>query len=330
MRPDATTPDIGGGSSMPHEREAACPLCGKLNPIGNRFCGNCGTKMPAAPPPVGAAGGGPALPSEPTMAMRAADLGAPPPSPPSTTAPAALPTDPIARERERERLLTLANVQRMRGQTKDAFATLTTVLTLMEGAAPRERAIVHEQMGDLMATQGNWEEAKKAFGEAKDADPSRAAAERKYAEASLRLAEVRMAASGAMAGGNLDAAGVVRRTKRNAGTAMLLSFFIPGLGQFANGQAVKGGLCLAVYVLTLLAMNLSPDGQVVYKQILAFTTGREVPGANVPVSPIFWMLLLLAFAVWVFSLIDAALVAGQMSRDAGDGGPVIDKSGWEV
>jgi tetratricopeptide (TPR) repeat protein len=201
----------------------------------------------------------------------------------------------------------------------------------MEGAAlPRERALVHEQIGDIYANQGNFEEAKRAYSRAKDEDPDRASIERKLGETALRLSEVKMAASGgSLDGGTFDRAAAVKNSKRNAGTALLLSFFVPGLGQFANGQAVKGALCLAVYVLTLLAMNLSPDGQAVYKQVIQFASGRPVPGASAPVSPLFWMLLALAFAVWVYSLIDAAVTASQMRRDS-DTGPYVDKSGWEV
>jgi hypothetical protein len=272
------------------------------NPPGMKFCGNCGARLAAAEATaVVPATAGPAA-----VTKRAA---------------AAAPADPVARERERDRLLTLANVQRMRGQTADARATLDSVLSLLAGAPGRETSPVHELLGDLHAADENWEQAQAAYGAAHEADPNRPSAERKFAAATLRVADAKALAA-AMASGNLDdlnSLNTGQRGKRNPGAALLLSLLTPGLGQFANGQLLKGGFCLAIWLLSLLALNLTDAGKDLFKQFLGFATGRFVKGAGEPVSPLFWMLVVLAAGIWVYSIVDAAVSASKLNEDVSGG-----------
>jgi hypothetical protein len=140
---------------MPTDDAQRCPQCGRDNPAGDRFCGNCGTVL-AAPPlspgdrnppvavaePLAAVVDSPAAPVTPAPVAPVSPLRVNAVGPPLTTATAVV--------RERERLLTLVNVQRMRGQTDDARKTLEQILAVSEGLPGRDIAPTQELLGDLL------------------------------------------------------------------------------------------------------------------------------------------------------------------------------------
>ncbi len=263
---------------------------------------------------------------------------------PADDAPAAAaPLSPAARDRERDRLLTLANVQRMRGQAREAGETLHQALALSDpNAGPGTRAAdapVHEMLGDLLAAEGEDEKARDAYDAAHKLDPARASAERKFAQMALRIADMKaLAALGeAVRKGEApppEAVGLASSVagKRSPGLALLASLALPGFGQFYNGQFVKGAICLGVFLLTLLAVRLSPDSGVLFAQITSLLAARPAPGAKGAVSPLLWLLILVSAATWLYALADAVTTAGKGSKPGGggSGGPPLDKTGWEV
>lgn len=256
-------------------------------------------------------------------------MSAPTPPPPDGNAP----LSDAARERERDRLLTLANVQRMRGQLAEAQATLKQALSLA-GGSPEADAPVHELLGDVLAADEKWEEAKAAYNTAHTLQASRASAERKFAHMALRTAEAareREMAEAALRGELPADRGGGPRGKRSPGMAMLLSALVPGFGQFYNGQLTKGLVCLGAFLLALIAIGLSPDGDLLVKQILGLIVLRPVPGARGDVSPLLWLLVLVSGVVWLYGVLDAPITASRLSREVrSDGGTTVDKSGWEV
>ena len=252
------------------------------------------------------------------------------------------PLDPAARERERDRLLTLANVHRMRGQTREAGSALQQALALGgPGDGPGTKAAdapIHEMLGDLLAAQGEDEAARDAYDNAHQLDPARASAERKFAQMTLRLADMKaLAALGeAVRKGEApppDVVGLASSAggKRSAGLALLASLALPGFGQFYNGQFVKGAICLGVFLLTLAAVRLSPDSGTLFAQITSLLAARPAPGAKGTVSPLLWLLILASGATWLYALADAVTTAGKGAKPGGGiSGPTVDKSGWEV
>ena len=267
-------------------------------------------------------------------------MSAPTPSPPApeekASPPAAAPPVPdFARERERDRLLTLANVQRMRGQLPEAQETLKKALALGDGQSKAD-APIHEILGDVLASDERWEEAKAAFGAAHALDPERVSAERKFAQMTLRLADAAQerALAEALLRGEIPPGGAggigMPRGKRNPGLAMLLSAFVPGFGQLYNGQMVKGFLCLGIFVVTLLAINLSPDAKLFFGQILPLAAGK-IPAVRGEISPFLLMLIFVCGAMWLYAVIDAPIAASKTaSAQAGPAPSGGDKSGWEV
>ena len=256
----------------------------------------------------------------------------------------------VALERERDRLLTLVNVQRMRGQTGEARKTLEQIVALSEGLPPRDIAPTQELIGDLFAADEKWDAALEAFRKARDLDPARPSAERKFAELTLRLsdiqAEKRLAEAmmrgddiTSMLAGNALATG---RGRRNAGVAMLLSAAIPGFGQFYNGELVKGAVVLALFALSLLYAILSGDLDTVVSKVTSLVTisaptishGHGTISSRVsqysahPLSVFSILIGILLVGVWLYAIVDAIFMAAKTPKN--ELGPAIDKTGWEV
>lgn len=227
-------------------------------------------------------------------------------------------------------MLTLSNVQRMRGQIEGAQNTLENVLALMEGASNRDLAPVYEQMGDLLTSQSKWEEARAAFGKAHELDAARASAEKKFAQMTLRVADEKaLAKLGVSGGAGLDALAPLEPiAPRKPGLALISSMLLPGLGQFYNGETNKGIICLGIYAASLILARLLPDSTRLMEKFTYTIANRPTPGGAVSISPLLWLLLAVSFAVWAYSVVDAAMGAGKTGGAAGR--PVVDKTGWEV
>jgi tetratricopeptide (TPR) repeat protein len=320
-----------------------CPHCSVENPDTNRFCGGCGgglkieegakaeppphtfapPKPPLVPPHIAAPNAGhiPRALDVPATAEKAPDI--------------AIPTDPLAREREHDRLMTLANVERMRGDLKQSEKTLQTALLFTEGMQERDIAPVHELIGDLKMQRGDLKGARDAYDLAHKLNTERASAERKFAEVTLRIAQI----DGALAHTEelvksdsfvniLADAGPQKR--RHAGMAMLFSLF-PGFGQFYNGQFVKGAILMGLIVVSSLVIALSGNWAGMVQQfVIAFK-----PGINMhpmPFNPIMWIFVLISVGAWLYSLVDAPFFANKRNLQVGGDSqkPVVDKTGWEV
>ena len=321
-----------------------CGHCGAENPATMRFCGACGKPLvivaaPVAAPEVAAV---PVSPDTPAASLPppAAGKGQYPPANlpvavPQTVKPAAtIPADPIARERERDRLLTFANVQRMRGQTEGALQTLQDALALVEGQAASP---IYELMGDLLVSDKKLPEAQEAYNKAHEADKARASAERKYAKIALQVADAKAERSlaDAMVRGesisDLMAEGALEsdRGRRNAGMAMFLSIIVPGFGQFYNGEVVKGLVLVGIFLADLLLLALTPDKNVFTQKIAAIFALSSGKYANQSVSGIAIFAGIVLVAVWLYSIVDAPFTASKTTSKS-DGKPAIDKTGWEV
>ena len=319
-----------------------CSRCGTPNPAGNKFCGKCGTTLVVAPPQaVVLADAAPAVATPPapspvpTLAPRPVADPVPPPSAPPFIPPVNVPADPITRERERDRLLTLANVQRMRGQTSEARVTLGQALVMVEGMKPAQIAPIHELLGDLLLAEERWEEALAEFGRAHYLDNTRAGAERKFASLTLRLAETKANRTVAdamlrgesvvdlMAGGAMESG----RGRRNAGVAMLLSAFVPGFGQFYNGEFIKGAILLGGWLVCVLIFAVSSQRDQFFKKLVGLIALNSRT-ANIEVSPLLVCVGIAYTAFFLYSLVDAPFMAAKTPKNAT--GPVIDKTGWEV
>jgi hypothetical protein len=202
-----------------------------------------------------------------------------------------------------EGLLREANVLRMRGQAVEAEGRCRSVLE----QAPEE-ATALEMLGDLIRGRGQLEEAAELFRRAMVAAPGRPSPETKFAEITLELAERQRTRDGASL--LLQRPASPGHERRNVALAVLLSSFFPGLGQFYNHEGVKGALLVAG---GLICLGLGGDALL---RLLFTVTAARSAG---PVDSLSAWFGLLGFVLWLYSVIDAVVVAQKRGRSAAGG-----------
>jgi hypothetical protein len=308
------------------EKPVFCVTCGARNPRTNRFCGDCGGPIvfleTAAAPQTATPQTAPVVEQTPVP---------PPPAAPARPT-VAIPDNPIARERELERLLTAANLNRVRAQLREARKTLDQALVIAEAISPKAAAPVHEQIGDMLAAEERWPEAKERYETAlKLSHNDRPSAERKLGEVTVHLSDL---AAFERLGGELqgeDIADILRTPrggKRNAGIAMLASL-IPGFGQFYCGAFIKGAILLGIFITALLVISLAPEKSSYLEMVFGTVMMKTVKGS----FPAYLHVCgFAAFASWLYSLVDAPFTAKSMSSENGPGvlaAPMGNRADWE-
>lgn len=211
------------------------------------------------------------------------------------------------RRDEVERLLRQAHLEKLRGQSEQARATLQQALELMPDAPD-----VWELLGDYRREAGDWKGAHEAYQKAYELAPDNPHIERKFAEAVLMLSrqqEQYQMWERALEGKETADATLL---PRNSGLAFLLSMLMPGVGQLYNGQWVKGGVLLALWVLGWVAFMLMPGGSDFVYNLLAYLVNPTRVRGSISGSQV--MAALLLFLVWVYAIIDAPLSAAARNR----------------
>lgn len=101
---------------------------------------------------------------------------------------------------------------------------------------------------------------------------------------------------------------------RHSGVAIVLSFFISGLGQLYNGQIAKGLGLMAVYgILWVVSEALRRSGLAAVQG----AAGPEVLGQTFTVVVIAYALLIAAtLSVWIYGMVDAKRTADRLSPRA--------------
>ena len=198
-------------------------------------------------------------------------------------------------------LLREANVLRLRGQAAEAEERCRAVLAI----EPAESTAL-EMLGDLLRGRGKLEEAAELFQRAAAAAPSRPSPEKKYAEVTLELAERQRLRDTATL--LLQHPASPAQQRRNVMFALLLSAAFPGLGQFYNRDAVKGAVLVAG-ALICLWLGIEP----LLRLFLTVATAH----ASGEVNSFGAWFGLLGGVLWLYSVIDAVVVAQKRSRGAG-------------
>ncbi|MCS7209330.1 MAG: tetratricopeptide repeat protein [Fimbriimonadales bacterium] len=209
---------------------------------------------------------------------------------------------------EIERLLRLAHIHQVRGESIKAKELLQQALAL-----DAENAGVWELLGDYQREAGDWQGAHDAYKKAHELAPDHASIERKYAEAVLQLTRQQeqyqqweRALEGKGTGSDLT-------LPRNPGLAFMLSLIMPGVGQLYNGQFLKGGIILATVVLSIVAiLVVPPGGDDFFHDLFAYLVNpARVRGGLSSVQIGAGVAVLVA---WFYAFIDAPLSAAARSR----------------
>lgn len=213
-----------------------------------------------------------------------------PNEPPRPLPPRLLKRD-FAAEEEAGRRLTKAHILLRRGQVAEAEASVRAIL-----AERAEDVGAHELLGDVLAARDEWDAAAGAYQAALEREPGRASAEAKFAKATLRRAEQQRQEKLGVAYAAADTA-MVRREggSRGAWPVILGSALCPGLGQVVQGQTLKGGILISVFLL----------GLVLLAQLPRWESGGSYFG------PAFWFVSALLAADWLYAVADAALASSR-------------------
>ena len=144
--------------------------------------------------------------------------------------------------RAAETLLRDASMLRRREKFVEAEAKCREALEL----TPKDGAAL-ETLGDILQGVARIDEALAAYKRAREADPRRASAEKKYADLLMRQENW----------ANYDPEA---STPPNARLAVLVSLLLPGAGQFFYGSYVKGAVLLLLDAICVYLLAGSPWG----------------------------------------------------------------------
>jgi TM2 domain-containing membrane protein YozV len=141
--------------------------------------------------------------------------------------------------------------------------------------------------------------------------PERPALEEKHARLVLMLAEQqheRAAVQMLIENPRLTASG----RRRNPVHAFVLSAFVPGFGQFYNGEYVKGWIFLGGSFVSLLI-----GGESLLRLVFAFSGSRVTPSGMEAVFGFLYLLL------WIAAIVDAPVRAQKLAESQARGAGLL-------
>ena len=204
----------------------------------------------------------------------------------------------IEQEQEVHRLMTLAHLQRMRGQIRDAEDTCRKALE----TSPND-VMIREELGDILHEEGKLDMALGEYRLALAISPNSESLEKKFARVTLEIGESEHA--------KLLAEDMMLNPKkygtraRNPVMAVVWSIMVPGLGQFYNGQLVKAGIIFGAFCLFVLAyatLQHYPKGIQTTAEFFYFT------------NPLVMIFGILAAMAYIYGVIDAPFTADKLTK----------------
>lgn len=201
------------------------------------------------------------------------------------------------KDMEVDRLIALANLQRLRQQFIEAEDTCRRALEI----APND-VIIKEMLGDLLYERGKLEDALAEYKSAMQLAPGKESIETKYAKLVIEIAE--RDRQKAIVEDMINNPQKYTFRKKNPGIAFLFSIILPGLGQFYNGQQVKAGVLFGIFLLFLASWAAFPghySGVTNISDFFALT------------NPLVLILGFLSVLSYLYGIFDAVLVASKSS-----------------
>lgn len=263
---------------------------------------------PGAPLPPPRRPGPPGQPHRPRLGVPE-QTGAPRPAP-EGRGPIS-PALPVQGGDEAERALTRANIQLRRGLTADADAAVGFLL-----AQSPDHAGAWELLADIRQARGDLAGTLEALRKSLAAQPGRATAEVKLGRVVLQVSErERMQTLGTAYVASEPSLMGTSGAGSGRGTqwAAVGSALIPGLGQYANGEVVKGIVVASVYFLSLLLLSLLPDTQNLLHAVAGTVAGGHAHhggqagsgGGSIAAA----LLFVTMTASWLYGIVDASRAA---------------------
>jgi len=196
-----------------------------------------------------------------------------------------------------ERLMRAANLHRMRDRLADAENAFREALSI----SPKDVSL-RETLGDILRERGKLDAALTEYRAAVEIAPENPSLETKFAKVTLEIAERER--QKAIVQDMLENPRKYAVRRRSPLKAVLFAL-VPGLGQFYNGDLVKALVIWGVLVLFFISWAIPhhyPKGISTVGQFLYFT------------NPLVLMLGVLFVIAYLYSLIDAVVVAEKSGR----------------
>lgn len=206
-----------------------------------------------------------------------------------------LPPDPAV-----DRLLSETYLRLRQGR----FAEAQERLTQAQAQAPDHPAVI-EMEGDLANAQGRYTQAQTLYKRALEHDRHNTKLEEKYATAVLKAHAPELAAHDVP-----DDSPWTQLVKRNPTVSAMQSAILPGLGQFYNGDLLKGLIVISLAILGNF-IQLRLIGNLLYD----FNSGGISP--SIPTFLGAWfsgpqlIITLVLLILWGYAVVDAALTANN-------------------
>jgi hypothetical protein len=203
-----------------------------------------------------------------------------------------------------DRLLAEAHMRMRQGDLEAAASRLAQA----KQSQPEHPAVL-EMEGDLAFTRGRYGQAEGLYRRAREGDPRNARLEEKFATALVKKFEPQFSAQIGP-----DDNPWSRPVARPPYLSGLASGLLPGIGQFYNGDLLKGGLVLAGYVF--LAMGLVGNVLRVLKQFQNAGTPVNATTILAGMGGTGTGILVLMVLLWLYAVIDAAWMARVNTQEA--------------
>lgn len=215
-------------------------------------------------------------------------------------------SEDIKRKAEIDRLLSRANVHRMRGEYIEAEDVLKEVLSLDES-----RVDVHEMMADMLYGRGQLESAAEEYKNIMEANPGCASAETKYAKVMLEKGENEYEKK--LARDMIENPGKYSNPPQHPLAAFLLSAVVPGLGQLYNGERIKGLIILGVFLFSVLILSVSPDTGNLLRNVGVWLNPSGSAVKPPPLGSLVIIFTGIMVFLYIYSVIDAVITSAKLS-----------------
>lgn len=218
-----------------------------------------------------------------------------------------MPTEPndIVRAAEIDKLLSRANVHRMRGDYTAAEDTYREAFAFDES-----RADLLELVADMLEARGQVDKAAEEYKKVLEMQPGRVSAETKYARVVLRIGEREH--QKALAQELLENPNKYVPPPSHPLLAFLLSGLVPGIGQIYNGELWKGVILVASFVLSLLVLALSAtETKNLLQTFGSVVNPLRAAGKPPPVGGLVLFFTGVLMLVYIYAVIDAPIAAAK-------------------
>jgi tetratricopeptide (TPR) repeat protein len=214
--------------------------------------------------------------------------------------------DDIARKTEIDRLMSRANVHRMRGELIEAEDCSRQALELDE-----RRLDAREFVADMLYARGQLDRAAEEYKGLIERRPPDLTLEAKYAKVILEIGErehEKIIAQEMLANPEQ-----FKTPEKHPLWAFVLSILVPGVGQMYNGEKAKGGIILGIYVLLLTAIAFS---SLAVKNLFDNFKAMLVPPKNQPppIDVVAALFVALLVFLYIYAIIDAPISASKTSK----------------